>query len=470
MGYDDRDRLTSAANGPLWGGSHTFAYDPIDNLRRTVNPTFGDWTYVYNATTRRLDHIDPTAGGSAILTYGYDTRGRAASRALAGTSQTFVVDLADRVTSVGPSVATYRYDGYGRRTSVTKASTTTVQVYSQAGQLMYQSSPASDGIFRSGFQSSDTPYPASTGGNKRYIYLGRHLIAEDGTTGRSYIHTDGLGSPARTTNASGVPSGREDYKPYGWGPTPQSKPGFTGHVTDAETGLSYMQARYYDPFAGRFLAVDPVDASAVSFNRYWYANNSPYKNIDPDGREAGCITLGVSCFDSGGTFGQKLGATLGLAGFGIGSVAGGGFAATFAATAANVGVVGATIVHTPEIVTIGVIGAEGLGAISGVAGPASDIPIMLRAADLHLPPTRAEGADMFKLARQISQHGDSLEGMPALQVTQGANGTFMINDGVTRATRAVMTAGEKAEVPAVIIESKPSWDMSKLPYVKERIP
>jgi len=60
--------------------------------------------------------------------------------------------------------------------------------------------------------------------------------------------------------------------------------------------------------------------------------------------------------------------------------------------------------------------------------------------------------------------------MPPLQVTQGANGAFMINDGVTRATRAVMTAGEKSEVPAVIIESKASWDMSKLPYVKERIP
>lgn len=284
MGYDDRDRLTSTTNGPLWGGAHTFVYDPLDNLRRADNPTFGDWTYAYNVTTQRLDRIDPTAGGNAILTYGYDVRGRATSRALAGTSQTFVVDLADRVTSIEPSVATYRYDGYGRRTSVTKASTTTVQVYSQAGQLLYQSAPTSDGIFRSGFQSSDTPYPASAGGNKRYIYMGRHLIAEDGATARSYVHTDGLGSPARTTSAGGVSSGREDYKPYGWGPTPQSKPGFTGHVADAETGLSYMQARYYDPFAGRFLAVDPVGASSASFNRYWYANNNPYKNVDPDGR------------------------------------------------------------------------------------------------------------------------------------------------------------------------------------------
>jgi hypothetical protein len=34
----------------------------------------------------------------------------------------------------------------------------------------------------------------------------------------------------------------------------------------------------------RFLSVDPVAASPLSFSRYWYANNNPYKYIDPDGR------------------------------------------------------------------------------------------------------------------------------------------------------------------------------------------
>ena len=57
-----------------------------------------------------------------------------------------------------------------------------------------------------------------------------------------------------------------------------------GHVVDGLTGLSYMQARYYDPFAARFLAIDPLAADAGGFNRYWYANNNPYTFIDPDGR------------------------------------------------------------------------------------------------------------------------------------------------------------------------------------------
>jgi hypothetical protein len=49
----------------------------------------------------------------------------------------------------------------------------------------------------------------------------------------------------------------------------------------------YMQQRYYEPVAGRFLSVDPVTTDAKtgsSFNRYVYANNNPYKYIDPDGR------------------------------------------------------------------------------------------------------------------------------------------------------------------------------------------
>jgi hypothetical protein len=48
-----------------------------------------------------------------------------------------------------------------------------------------------------------------------------------------------------------------------------------------------MQARYYDPVIGRFYGNDPVGYTAknpvMSFNRYLYVNNNPYKYTDPDG-------------------------------------------------------------------------------------------------------------------------------------------------------------------------------------------
>jgi RHS repeat-associated protein len=103
-----------------------------------------------------------------------------------------------------------------------------------------------------------------------------------------YIHTDALGSPVAVTNASGVVIERTVYEPYGavLNRPLNNRPGYTGHVEDAVTGLNYMQQRYYDPQLGRFLSNDPVTASSVggNFNRYWYANNNPYKFTDPDGR------------------------------------------------------------------------------------------------------------------------------------------------------------------------------------------
>ncbi|MCW2066200.1 UNVERIFIED_ORG: RHS repeat-associated protein [Stenotrophomonas maltophilia] len=104
-----------------------------------------------------------------------------------------------------------------------------------------------------------------------------------------YIHTDALGSPVAITDASGNVIERTVYEPYGAVANRPLKdgPGFTGHVTDSETGLSYMQQRYMDPQFGMFLSADPVTAHqqpVEQFNRYRYANGNPYKFTDPDGR------------------------------------------------------------------------------------------------------------------------------------------------------------------------------------------
>lgn len=54
---------------------------------------------------------------------------------------------------------------------------------------------------------------------------------------------------------------------------------------------------------------------------------------------------------------------------------------------------------------------------------------------LRLPPSRGFGADPLKLQRQIVRFGASIQGMPALEVSRGADGELLISDGVTRATR-----------------------------------
>lgn len=125
-----------------------------------------------------------------------------------------------------------------------------------------------------------------------------------------YIHTDALGSPVAITDAAGNVIERTVYEPYGGmvNKAAVDGPGFTGHVADSATGLSYMQQRYYDPETGVFYGVDPVTALSdplAQFNRYRYANSSPYKFFDPDGR-VGCTGTRIqSVCDQGGIAGLQ---------------------------------------------------------------------------------------------------------------------------------------------------------------------
>ena len=89
--------------------------------------------------------------------------------------------------------------------------------------------------------------------------------------------------------------------------------------------------------------------------------------------------------------------------------------------------------------------------------------------ELYLPPSRDQGADPYKLARQIAKHGDSLDGMPPLQVVRGKDGRLRINDGVTRATRAAQ-ARPGALVPVEVIQDLPQLDVTRTPKVKDTLP
>jgi RHS repeat-associated protein len=65
-------------------------------------------------------------------------------------------------------------------------------------------------------------------------------------------------------------------------------PGSGGENQDAETGLLYLHARYYDPAIGRFVSPDWWDPNkpGVGTNRYAYSDNDPVNKSDPNGHAA----------------------------------------------------------------------------------------------------------------------------------------------------------------------------------------
>ena len=107
----------------------------------------------------------------------------------------------------------------------------------------------------------------------------------------TYYFTDPQGTVLATTDAAGNVITNVNYRPYGQQASgdPASGPAYTGHVADDDSGLIYMQARYYDSLSGRFLSVDPEPAAPGDTwlsNRYTYANDNPVRYVDPDGRQA----------------------------------------------------------------------------------------------------------------------------------------------------------------------------------------
>jgi len=165
-------------------------------------------------------------------------------------------------------------------------------VYSLSGQLLYE--------------RINSAY-------RQNYYLGSQLIAHQGAGEQTFIHPDILGTTAGKTNSDGGLIKRLRYAPFGleWGKTNASSGedeiGYTGHKHDKSIGLTYMQARYYDPVIGRFYFNDPVDAVShlsneegiKGFNRYSYAVNNPYKYTDPDGKAicggvcVGAVAVGI---------------------------------------------------------------------------------------------------------------------------------------------------------------------------------
>lgn len=105
----------------------------------------------------------------------------------------------------------------------------------------------------------------------------------------TYFHTDALGSVVAATSEAGAVLWRKDYAPYGAqlpSSTGTEKLSYTGKPHDAQLGITNFGARQYDPEIGRFLNVDPVgfvESNPMSFNRYLYVNDNPYKYVDPDG-------------------------------------------------------------------------------------------------------------------------------------------------------------------------------------------
>jgi len=250
-GYDDMDRVLSADNTTNNALDQSFTYDSVGNL--TSNSAVG--TYTYPAPGSARPHgVTATPLGS----YGYDANGSMTSAA----GDTLAYDGENRLASVNSVQFVYGPDG-GRLEKIDGATTTI-------------------------YLGADIEIVGST--TIKYLPGDARRVGLGTTT---WVARDNLSSFRVESDGTGAVAWRANYRPYGErlisvaGIT-ESK-GYIGERHDDETGLLYLNARYYDPVLARFIQADPSDPGqpGVGPNRYAYAGGNPIGAADPSGLSYG---------------------------------------------------------------------------------------------------------------------------------------------------------------------------------------
>ncbi len=281
--YDDLYRLVSATitgvPSPQTPYIQTFTYDAIGNI--TSGPL---GTYLYQGNTG-VNYANPHATTS-----------------IGGVEQTY--DKDGNLISAGDITYSWNYKGK-------LAETLSVYNYYNA---------KGDRVQTNAFSSINTYYP-----NKFYstscpncsdrqppdqerqikltkqIYIGDTLVATTETLSAVvtpyYDHTDQLGSITIVSDANKNIAQTLDYYPYGKKRV-VAPPGdydsqrqYIGQIYDLDTGLNYLNARYYDGNKGQFISQDPMfwnfDNSWLldpqNMNAYSYARGNPMNRSDPGG-------------------------------------------------------------------------------------------------------------------------------------------------------------------------------------------
>ena len=269
--YDDLNRLTQATRPLVGDPNETYQYDPVGNRNLRDGQTF---TAIHNVANQLTEDED--------FSFTFDLNGNLIRKENKTTAEItdFTWDVQNQLIKIEekPDAASaptqtveFKYDALGRRIQKSLNGAAIVKyVYDREDILLeYNDADTLIASYTHGF-GFDEPLRMQRGGINYFYHadgLGSviELTDDTGTIVQSYIY-DSFGS-INVFDQNGAlisPSGGVS-NPYT----------YTGREFDAETGLYYHRARYYDSHIGRFINEDPIGFDGDGPNLYSYVLNNP---------------------------------------------------------------------------------------------------------------------------------------------------------------------------------------------------
>ncbi|TCK93197.1 RHS repeat-associated protein [Natranaerovirga hydrolytica] len=172
------------------------------------------------------------------------------------------------------NITHYTYNGEGLRTSKTETTregnNTTTFLYDRQYVILETTENGQETFYLRGINYIGMEREALT----YYLYNGHgdviHTVDEAGTIKNQYAY-DAFGNATFTLEVEA------------------NAIRYSGEYYDANTGLYYLRARYYNPYIGRFISEDSYwgeDDNPLSLNLYTYCHNDPVNYVDPSGHFA----------------------------------------------------------------------------------------------------------------------------------------------------------------------------------------
>ncbi|MFC1601808.1 RHS repeat-associated core domain-containing protein, partial [Candidatus Sumerlaeota bacterium] len=290
--YDDLYRLTrEQRSGTANDYTNRYYYDAVGNRTQSSRTTDGYayLSYFYNDINQLTMYNDPDeAEYPDQVRMSYDANGNMTNRYRAVYSEGMSMyepdydnftqymwdsrNLLTKVTTIvgGDSTDyTFAYDALGRRESMTAGGTTTDYFYEGLGVLVEKTGAVTKTYLNSG------------------TLVGGIICVDDGDD-VTYFHYDAIGNVVATTDDIGDVDSYFVQDAFG---NVFSGTASGYHLTTKEYfddfGLYYFNARWYDPFTGRFISKGPMRPDKE--HPYVLCRGNPISFVDVDGNVAPAV-------------------------------------------------------------------------------------------------------------------------------------------------------------------------------------